>query len=108
MAQNENGPSPYNFTSKRITFILSQTFVFLTMKNVEDIPRCTARVILYPDGTIYPNSVKHTVHKDHEVEYEDIRSANNIKRKCHMVHTEFPESSHNISEKAIFYKEIAG
>lgn len=51
--------------------------------------------------------MKHVVHSDHLTLYGDIRSGNYIKEKCHTVHTEFPESSHNISEKRIFYEEIA-
>lgn len=80
---------------------------FLFAKNTEGITRCMARVVLHSDGTLHRNSIDHTMHANHEAEYEDIRSANNIKMKCNLVHTEFPESSHNISEKTIFYKELA-
>lgn len=82
-------------------------YFFQSLKNTEGVLKCTARAILHPDGRLIENSITHTPHESHESLYHDILTANEIKNKCHVAKVTFPDSAHKISEKSIFYRELA-
>lgn len=86
-----------------------QIFIYFiqSLKNTEDFLKCTARVILHPDGKLIKNSIEHTPHGSHEFEYHDILTASQIKSKCHTAKVLFPDSAHKISAKSIFFRELA-
>lgn len=74
--------------------------------NLEKHIKCTARVTIGENGQCNRNKIAHEPHENHQIIYEDSMLRNNIKKKCLFLRQEFPESSHKISEKEIFFGEI--
>lgn len=92
----------------RRIFICYQT-ILSARKSImaEHHPKCTARVSIDGNGICTKNPLPHTQHKNHEQIYFDLATSNAVKDGCIFIKEKFPEQSHKISEKAIFFRELA-
>lgn len=72
-----------------------------------DTTKCTARVTLHSNGIISSNSIPHTIHKNHECQFNNLMAKENIMNKCVLARQLFPDSANKISNQFIYNREIS-
>lgn len=88
---------------KQVEWICYQTVL---IKKDSKQPKCTARVIIHPDGTITRNKICHSNHCDHSNIRQDMDSLNAMKERCDYIRTNLDTVSSKISALDIFLQEI--
>lgn len=69
--------------------------------------KCTARVKLFPNGTLRKMGTKHTCNTNHDMIRRDMNKRTNMKKKCQALKKNHPEDSHKISTRFIYQREIS-
>lgn len=87
----------------KIEWICYQTVL---IKKDSTQPKCTARVIIHPDGTMTRNKIRHSNHCDHFNIRQDLDSLNAMKERCDYIRTNLDTVSSKISALDIFLQEM--
>lgn len=78
-----------------------------THSRKEDRSRCNARVRLLAGGKLCKAmNISHSVHHHHEHIMRDISKLNDMKEKCEILKTNFPEDASKISTRNIYQRVI--
>lgn len=74
-----------------------------------DCSKCTARVFLNKRKQCWRNKIAHTLHKDHQVIVEDLRSLDAMKRDCKMLkrNLAIPSASRKVNAREIYDKHMS-
>lgn len=91
--------------NENVEWICYQTVLIKNNDNQNQL-KCTARVIIKPDGTLTRNKVGHSKHCDHSCNYQDMVLVNNMKDQCDYVRSNLNSVSHKISALDIFLQEM--
>lgn len=90
-------------------YICYQTLLFGPKKNGQSTHEedcCTARVRLISDELCEKMS-EHSCHKSHKQIISDMKSVNNMKKKCKNLKKNHSHDSHKVSTRNIYQQEIA-
>lgn len=85
--------------AKNVEWICYQTIL---VKKDKGQPKCTARVIIHPDGQMTRNKICHAKHCDHSIIRQDMDAVNTMKSYCDYVRTNFDSVLHKVSALDIF------
>lgn len=87
-----------------VVYICYQTGLFKS--NPKDHPDCKARVTINAGAKCSRNSLRHTEHTNHDIEFKDLETRNTIIENCISLN-KMTISSANISARELFTREVA-